>query len=195
MTGSALLLLYLAVTGLMMQGVDFFALLAPTPQNAADRLSIKEYSAGPPYFSILTSVDEAGAALDPTQMQAYLNNGFAAAARALPDAPVTSIELRVVDGVPQAVVLAGASDARALTFDARTGVQIGDRPALSPPEPQSTHDAIKDWHRGNIVGQTGVWINLLLGVCLLVLCLTGIWMYLQMLQRRRRQGRHGLFWG
>jgi len=194
MTFAALFMLYLAVTGLLMQGVDFFALLHPTASNAPDLLSIKEYAAGPPYFSILSGVNERAATLPEPPLPQQMAAGFAAARAALPGAPITSIELRVQDGVTQAVVVAGSDAARRLTLNADSGALLDNRPALEPPAPQSTHDAIKDWHRGNIIGETGVWFNLACGVALLVLCVSGIWIYWQMLQRRQKIGRRGFFW-
>lgn len=196
MTVTVILLLYLALSGLLLQGLDLIVLGQPGPKHAADLKSIREFAFGPPYFSVLTGVDETAPTLAEADLPAALNVAFAATRRLIPDGPLTSMEVRRAGDILQVVVIAGASDAtaRELTFDARSGELMEDRPAARPADPQSTHDAIKDWHRGNIVGITGVWLNFGTGTALLLLCISGIWIYFQMQRRRRRTGRHGWFW-
>jgi hypothetical protein len=57
------------------------------------------------------------------------------------------------------------------------------------------HDLLQHLHRGSILGIPGQVMDVLTGLSLAVLSITGIVMYVQMLRRRRGQGRSDLFWG
>lgn len=197
MTPAAAVLLYLAVSGLLIQGVDLLALGRPAGRGSAATIqSIKEYAAGPPYFSVLSGVDEQGGAVDLDTAARQLTDAYAAALRIVPGAAITSLQLRVVGGVNQAVVVTGPDDARgrALVFDTATGALLANTPAQAPVQGESLHDAIKDWHRGNIAGITGVCLNFLAGASLLLLVFSGIWLYLQLWLRRSRLKRRAWFW-
>jgi hypothetical protein len=101
------------------------------------------------------------------------------------------VELREIDGTPQAVVTLAGSQPRTLVINTSNG-------ALAPAEVEnnarSLHDTVKAWHRGNIIGAAGVWINAVTGTALLALCITGIVLYFRMLAQRRKVGRNGLLW-
>jgi uncharacterized iron-regulated membrane protein len=56
------------------------------------------------------------------------------------------------------------------------------------------HNLLKELHTGSIIGLSGQWLDLLTGLCFIVLTITGIVMYFSLLKQRRRIGRRGLFW-
>ncbi|HTP38772.1 MAG TPA: PepSY-associated TM helix domain-containing protein [Steroidobacteraceae bacterium] len=130
---------------------------------------------------------------------------IASAARALaPDAPLTSIELRSEpDGLRGVVAIGGASP-RTLTFDPDGPRLLGSSSAVAslanpparnvPGSGQAIHNAIKSWHRGNVVGTWGVAVAIFTGLCALVLALSGVWMYFSLWRRRARAGRRAFFW-
>jgi len=195
MTVAAAFLLYMAVSGLLLQGDDLLALLHPGARSAPELKSIKEFAAGPPYFSVLSNVDEAAPPLAEAALPQMLRSGFATAERLAGDAPITAVELRTVGTRHQAVVTFGAAEQPQLAvIDADSGALIARGSALPPPEAESSHDAIKFWHRGNVLGLTGVWLNLLTGLSLAILAFSGVYLYLDMHARRRKLGTHGIFW-
>jgi uncharacterized iron-regulated membrane protein len=52
----------------------------------------------------------------------------------------------------------------------------------------------KQIHRGDIIGLSGRWIDLLSGLALLYLVLSGAVLYYQLWSNRRRKGKGALFW-
>jgi uncharacterized iron-regulated membrane protein len=186
-----IVLAYLAVTGLGMQGIDILALLMPGAGWSQEIASIREGPEGPPFFTGMAPPTRAANDLPVPALATQLSAGIAAARAAAPEAAITSVELRELDGTPQAVVTLAGTRRRTLLIDTGTG-------AVSPPEAEnnarSLHDSVKAWHRGNIIGTAGIWINALTGVALLVLCVTGVVLYFRMLAQRKKIGRTGLLW-
>jgi len=56
------------------------------------------------------------------------------------------------------------------------------------------HVLLERLHRGNILGLPGQFLSVLGGLSFLFLTLSGVWMYVDLLLKRRRLGRPGLFW-
>jgi len=56
------------------------------------------------------------------------------------------------------------------------------------------HNLLKELHTGSIIGLSGQWLDLLTGLSFIVLAVTGIVMYFNLLAQRRKLGRRGLFW-
>lgn len=84
---------------------------------------------------------------------------------------------------------------------------LGGSPATAVPVPASggsllantalrlrIHNLLKELHTGSIIGLSGQWLDLLTGFAFIVLAVTGIVMYFNLLAQRRRLGRRGLFW-
>jgi uncharacterized iron-regulated membrane protein len=111
----------------------------------------------------------------------------AARARA-PASAVSSVSLTGdADDLKGEVVLAG-DPPRTITVDARSGRLIGD-------ERRDKDSLILRIHSGEILGEPGVFLGILWGVALVILSLTGGWVYLAMYRRRRRaSGKGALFW-
>jgi uncharacterized iron-regulated membrane protein len=57
------------------------------------------------------------------------------------------------------------------------------------------HILLQELHRGTIIGLPGHLMNILGGLCLVFLSLSGIFMFLELLKNRRRIGKKSLFWG
>lgn len=55
-------------------------------------------------------------------------------------------------------------------------------------------DNSQQLHSGAYYGRFAEWLILATGVALLTLSITGIWMFFDMVNRRRKQGRTGWFW-
>jgi hypothetical protein len=129
-----------------------------------------------------------------------LASGISAALAAVGDMPVASVELRMV-GTTARLQLAQASGERSTMrrFHADTGAPIsadsddGDASARAAPNVVRRNN-LKAWHRGNVAGLPGQFIGLLAGLTLIVLSVTGIFVYFQLWNARRRTGRRAFFW-
>ncbi len=128
--------------------------------------------------------------------------------------PITALELRQTESGLQTTIDIGGAQARTLKFDAQ-GALLSTMPAApmgalgamggplggmpmpgmgGPGNGTNFHSVIKNWHRGNIVGDWGVGVALFTGIALLLMIVTGVWLYLNMWQRRRAASRSGFFW-
>ena len=56
------------------------------------------------------------------------------------------------------------------------------------------HRLLEKLHRGNIIGRSGQWLSVLTGLSFVFLTVSGVWMYVDMLVRRRRIGKRQPFW-
>ncbi len=109
-----------------------------------------------------------------------------------PGAPLTAAALRFENGEVQGVVDFAGGTPRELVVDPARGQILADTPP--PAQLSDMHSRIKAWHRGNIIGNTGVWLALATGLALLCLIVTGSIVYGTMLAARWRIGRRALFW-
>jgi len=130
--------------------------------------------------------------LPPTKLATLLLSSVKFARAIDPGAPLTAAALRMQDGNVLGVVDFGGATPRELVLDPTSGKLFAD----TPPKDQlnELHSRIKSWHRGNVIGTTGVWLALLTGLGLLGLIVTGTILYGTMLAARIRLGRRALFW-
>ena len=111
----------------------------------------------------------------------------AARARA-PNSPIASVSLKGEGDEVQGVVMLPGDPPRQLTIDARSGRLIKD-------ETRDPDSLILRIHSGAILGEPGVVLGVLWGSALVILSVTGAWVYLSMYRRRRKaSGKGGLFW-
>ena len=111
----------------------------------------------------------------------------AARARA-PNSPVASVSLKGEGDEVQGVVTLPGDPPRQLTIDARSGRVLTD-------ERRDPDSLILRIHSGAILGEPGVVMGILWGLALVILSITGGWVYLVMYRRRRKaSGKGGLFW-
>jgi hypothetical protein len=188
MTVVAILLVYWVISGLIMAIYDV--------SDSRQSWAREGGGAGARAVSPLPQED-----LDPMLAVALRSVRSAASAK-----PVTALALRMVDGAPLAIVAVGGSAPEQFIFDARSGSKLSELPEGPPDAPgaagslfmptylPSLHNDIKDWHRGNALGDLGVWLALTTGIGLLLLTLTGLWVYFQMYVRRRSSSRNAVLW-
>jgi uncharacterized iron-regulated membrane protein len=124
-----------------------------------------------------------------------------AAQTASPNSTLTALELRVDEGASRVLVDLGGTARRRLGFDALTGkpiqLSLSDDPGLSPGEATAgtvMHNAIKNFHRGNALGDVGIIGAPLAATALGLLVITGLVLYARLLAARQRSNRSGLFW-
>lgn len=179
-------LLYIGVTGVILQGVDLTALLRRAPAADADMQAIRESLDGPSSFSVIAAPDYDAPALP----AAALSGRRLADAAARAGAPARYAELRMAGGRPVVQIMTD----RLLRFDAATLAPLP-VPAEAPRGPQaSAHRLAKQWHRTWALGDGMLWLNALIGAGLGVMTVAGLIMYAQLLRARLRLGRKAPFW-
>ena len=119
---------------------------------------------------------------------------------AVPSVPVKVLRLRTFAGMPQGVVISGKGpgDTHQSTFNSMTGLSASEWEPGYPPTGYLTgwqfHETIKKIHRGDYFGITGRWFDLVSGLSIIFLCVSGGVMYYTMWNQRRRGGRKSLYW-
>lgn len=113
--------------------------------------------------------------------------------------PIKALRLRVFGGMPQGVVISGlADDTQQLVFNAATGRRASltepGYPDTGFPFGWQAHQWAKQVHRGSYFGLSGRWMDLLGGLSMIYLSISGIVMYVELWNRRRRAGRRSLVW-
>jgi uncharacterized iron-regulated membrane protein len=187
-------LIYLSITGLMMQSIDLWQIVIAHHEPAdPDILAMLQRQGGE--FKILTKADNSAqplpAALD---THAALDTVLKSARAALGDAPLRFVELRMLGGR-----LVGNVETREISasFDGVTGAPISQAPAPVVPSvlPIDTlRYRIKAFHRLTVLGNWALWINMIAGVALFAMAITGLTLYLRMWIERRKQGLSGFIW-
>lgn len=131
-------------------------------------------------------------------MRAMLKATLDAWHRDHPDTAVRVLRLRYFAGMPQGVVVTGEKVPDQIVYNTATGQRVS---LTEPnyPHPGQTFgwqadETFKKIHRGDAFGLPGMVISLLSGVALLYLTVSGFVMYLDLWRRRRKAGKHGLFW-
>ena len=129
---------------------------------------------------------------------AMLNTTLQAFAHDRPGQSPRVVRLRVFAGFEQGVVVSGDPEAQQLVYNARTGAPMLETepgyPETGFPFGWQAHQWAKRVHNGSIVGMTGRWTNLLAGLALFYLAISGIIMYVDLYRRRSRNGKKGLIW-
>jgi uncharacterized iron-regulated membrane protein len=189
---AAAFVLYVAVTGFVMAFDNVWGAVS----MAAHGLTLPSANGGPPPALLKMFADDGTVSED--NILAMSRTTLAAASKAS-DAPSPRVvRLRTYGGMPQGVVITGDEVARQLVFDARTGQPAGLYEAGYPKTPMpfewGAHETWKRLHRGDYFGLTGRWMDLLSGLAILFLTISGIVMYLQVRRARVRTGRRGVFW-
>jgi uncharacterized iron-regulated membrane protein len=116
-----------------------------------------------------------------------------------PGQAIKAVRLRYYSGMPQGVVIAGlGDDTRQLVFNTATGSWASlTEPGYPPtgfPFGWQAHQIAKNIHRGSFFGLTGRLMDLFAGLCMFYLSISGIVMYSDLWNRRRKSGRTGPFW-
>jgi uncharacterized iron-regulated membrane protein len=184
--------LYLAVTGSVIQIVDLRALLTHAPGTDKEMIQIHEGLNGPTNYVVIQPTDYVAT---PLSANLDLNSALATvlhAARAAKgdSVPFKFVDLRVADGKPIGIVRAGDQN---LFVNAATGAVLPTPPRAAAPE-KSIHLTFKLLH---VLRGTSNWITLLhivTGTGLFIMTITGLVLYFQMLNARRRANLKGFFW-
>lgn len=194
-----MVLLYLGVTGTLIQAVDLRSILGNAPANDANVLAMRESYNGPGDFQVLVSRDYTAQAL-PTgaDLKAMVARVAQGARQAAAGKPLTYVELRMADGRPVGQARIGTGrQAAELLFDPVTGAALGAAPPISRDEfgsPKSARNDFKHLHRMTTFGDWALYINVVVAIALGALVVTGLLIYWNLYKGRSRNGRAGLFW-
>jgi hypothetical protein len=195
----SLFVVYLAVTGTLIQSVDLRTLWRHAPATEPNLQAMRESLNGPPNYQVISDQDYAADSL-PAQFEPWpaMSLGLQGARARLGASPVRYIEVRMADGTP---IVQVRSPDQLLSFDAASGTFM---PNLSeshldpvPPQSQtvpSLRSSLKGLHRMTAFGDAALWINVVVGAALLALILTGLVMYFRLLRARQRLRIKGSFW-
>jgi uncharacterized iron-regulated membrane protein len=127
-----------------------------------------------------------------------LHTTLAAYDKAMPGVPVRVVQLRVYNGMPQGAVVSDGEVAKQLVFNTNTGRRVNsDELAYYPkgfPFGWQAHQVAKSVHRGDFIGMPGRLMDLIAGLSMLYLSISGIVMYWELWTKRRRAGRKALIW-
>ena len=127
-----------------------------------------------------------------------LRVSLAAARRDVPDEPIAVVRLRYYSGYPQGVIVTGGGKSQQLVYNASTGSAMSETepnyPEVGFPFGWQAHQTAKSVHRGDYFGITGRVMDLLSGLAMIYLSVSGIVMYYTMWRKRQGAGRPSLLW-
>ena len=195
---ACLVLLYIGVTGTLIQVLDLSVLLRHAPETNETMQSINEGRFGNPPYAIVTRAD-----FGPATLPAGLDYGKAfttvvqAAHQQKPDAKPDFVELRNVGGATVGQLQFGKE---VLAFDAATGAPVKAVSLTSAKPPKSLRQTIKQWHRFwgpdyfSHRDKPGVYFEFGFGLVLWAMIISGLVMYWNLWSARAKMDRKQLFW-
>lgn len=190
----ALLLLFLGVTGSLIQGLDIAKLVSGAPASDLDVQAIRESFDGPSDFQVRQTRDYLAPAL-PAHFDyaANLKKALADVRRTVGDAPLVYAEFRMIGDRP----VARFGERRGhVTMDLATGQPIDRtvRDKIDDAPEGAPRNVIKHLHRMTSFGDWALILNLLAPIALGFLIGTGLLIYCKLLAVRRRMARNSPFW-
>ena len=185
---SAVFLLLIAFTGAWLEFDDLYrAVLVDRQIKAVGAAHAVEH-----FFADVSSP------LTDAELPSLLSTNLASFERAHPATPIKVLRLRYFSGYAQGVVIAGGNETSQLVYNAHSGRAMSQTepgyPRVYFPFGWLNHEELKKFHRGDYFGLSGRAVSLLSSFALIYLSISGIVMYLELLQRRRAIGRKEFFW-
>jgi len=109
------------------------------------------------------------------------------------NSPIKAIRIRYFSGMPQGIIIAGNDNVKQLVFNALTGQPVGmtepGYPETGQPFGWQEHQLMKQIHRGDWLGLPGRAMDLIAGLSLIYLSVSGVVMYVSTWLRRRHRGQ------
>lgn len=135
----------------------------------------------------------------PRDVNALLQRTYQAALASNPSARIAAIQIIDRDGIAKGLVTLVGATPSVLAFNAETGASVADWATTGVQVGNGYyadwHQIVKRIHRGDIIGSfVGRYIDMLAGLALLYLVVSGFVLYFEMLKRRSGMGRTGWFW-
>lgn len=192
---AVIFLLFLGITGTIIQGIDLTKIIAGAPPTDPTMESIEDGLTGPPNYIVRTDADYSAAALPNNLDLSQATVQVARTARSIiGDKAFDFLELRMNGNRPVGLVQAGG---RLMTIDPASSALVSDRAAdpITMFPSMAFRDQVKNIHRmAPFFGGWAMWFQLGSAIGLLTLITTGFLLYLQLLKARRRIKRKSLFW-
>ena len=202
--GACLVLLYLGVTGSWMTLIDLSTTLGGAPESDATMRSINEGKDGNADYAVLSAADYTAKPLPGAlDVQRTMAAALPALRRLAPGAGATFVELRMAGDRPVVQARFGqqpmfgqgeySENIRAVDAATGAGVPAVDAAPMSPIP--TTRQSLKEWHRfWTRHDKPAVYFELLSGIALWVLLITGLTLYFRLLKQRRKIKRPQMFW-
>lgn len=165
---AALFFLSVSITGILLQSQQLFG------QEEAEKERLRT----------LTSAYTVGGAL--TKIHAALANAQASVRAVAGDAPLDRVVLNLKGDHPTIALLTGGAKPQQFTVNANNGV-------IERIDTAEEESFLLRLHTGEVLGDGGVVLGLLWGVAMLIMTLTGLYIYLKM-RRANNQGLKRVFW-
>ena len=138
------------------------------------------------------------APLKDAELPAMLHTTLTAYHQAMPGVAIRVVRLRYFGGMPQGAVISDGEVAKQLVFNAVTGRRVSTSepgyPVTGFPFGWRAHQIAKSIHRGDYIGMPGRFTDLIAGLSMIYLSVSGIVMYWDLWSKRRKAGRKGLVW-
>lgn len=174
----AAIMLVIAITGIFLQIESMLNASGGPPDN-------------PPVNATGVAGAEGKTVLTDEQLAQLFATVLANVRKQAPTASIDFVQLRLMGGAPEVEVMAASPQPHRLRFDAMTGAPIV---SDASSERMDLHRLLMEIHNGEIIGLPGIWLSILSGVALVLLCVSGILVYYNVYRRRVQSGRHGFFW-
>ncbi len=193
------LLVYICITGLWITSMDLFVNLTHQPASNPTIQEFRQHLNGPDNFAVISDPDYTARSLPSDLDKSAALTRVAALARAqAPSEPMKLIELRMDGDRVAAQVRMGK---KRFLYDALTGERLPDA-HLPPANPNEIHHGLradmKSWHKfafNKFLLQKASIFNLMGGIGVAFLMVTGLIQYFRILKRRRDAGMpKTLFW-
>lgn len=185
---ASLFVLMVAITGTWLSIDSFMLGFYRARHGAAIRAGLEQDT---------MSADQS-APLSPAQLHRMLQVTQAAFAKTEGRRPIEAVRLRSFAGMEQGVVITARPDVQQLIYDASNGRRVTETEPNYPPTAfplgWQIHEMLKRVHRGDYFGLTGRLMDLLAGLSMAFLSVSGIVLYVQLWSARRRRGRAALVW-
>jgi uncharacterized iron-regulated membrane protein len=141
---------------------------------------------------------DASSPLKDSALPGMLNTSVAAYHKTLPGRQIRVIRLRYYGPYAQGVIISDGQAAQQLVFNGKTGERMSLTEEGYPPSGfpfgWQAHQIAKGIHRGDFFGLTGRVMSLLAGLAMVYLSVSGIVMYVDMWNKRRKAGRKAWLW-
>lgn len=126
---------------------------------------------------------------DRAAVVASLDRALQIVEREKADFPVQKVEISFDGQTYQAKALTNHRIGPSVIVDGATGkATYVERP------PRNLRTIFVLLHSGKYYGMIGLVVVMLASIVLMVLCVTGLWVYIDMYRRRGKAGKNGLFW-
>jgi uncharacterized iron-regulated membrane protein len=173
---AAIFLLWASSTGVIVAATEFFG------EEETERERLRDVES-------TVKLD----ASDPAAVTA-LSVALTTAMSKAPGAPIDRIDMKLKGDKPQVLIFlgrAGGGEDKLLRFDAKTGALIAEEAYVDKP-------LFWRLHSGEAFGDGGLVGAMLWGLCLVIMSITGGWMYLHMYRKHRDnqkpKGLSKVFW-